>query len=114
MSSKTQGEAIAALEERVGTMIITLKDYIDEERRERTLYHTMLEDVKMKASHMERSVQDLQLWKAQITPSLSEVERWKQRGIGAWMFIVLVSGSVVAAVAAGWQLILAKLGFSTQ
>ena len=97
-------------------------EHREESREGRKRMYDQLEDIRTKAavdeaktSHIERSVDELKVWKGDVVEKLSAIDKMRERGIGAihvirlqWM---IGGAALLAAVAAMWKWILVKLGF---
>jgi hypothetical protein len=88
----------------------TVKEHRAESRDGRKIIYDRLDSIELKASHTERSVSDMREWKDTIAPEIATIQKWRERGIGAWMVIVFVSGIAGAFLMAGWKWVLARLG----
>lgn len=90
-----------------------VKEHREESRDRGKRIFNDLETIRLEASHTKRSVDDLKSWKDTISPEIATIQKWRERGIGAWMTIVFVSGLFGAVLVAGWKWVLVKLGFSS-
>lgn len=102
---------IGRIEARMEALIQSTDEQRRESREGRKIIYDQLEDIKLKASHTERSVADLKSWKDTVSPQLAMMERVKERGIGAWMVVVFLSTAAGGVVIATWKWIAAKIGF---
>jgi hypothetical protein len=104
-----ENAAVARLEAQLEILTSTVKGYMEEAKDDRHTMTVAIEDIRLNASHTKRSITELVEWKSQVQPYLGEIEKWKQRGIGAWMLMVMVSGSAIALVTYLWKSIIAYL-----
>ena len=104
---------LGELRAQVASMNDLVREHREEGRDRGKRIFGDLETIRMEASHTKRSVEDLKAWKDSITPELATLQKWRERGIGAWMVIVFLSGFVGAIFVTAWKWIAVKLGIST-
>ncbi|WP_428413096.1 hypothetical protein [Pararhizobium sp.] len=112
-------KAIGALEAKVEqlTSAVNLhaeesRSVAEESRSARSKHYQQLEEIRLEASHTARSIKELHEWKPQVDEKLRNIERWKERGIGAWLVISGSAGIIAAAILFAWNWILARLGLA--
>lgn len=103
---------LGRLEAQLQALNETVRDHRTESREGRKVMYDRLDSIELKASHTERSVDDLNTWKNTIAPEIATIQKWRERGIGAWMVVVFVSGIAGAVILAGWKWLLARFGLS--
>lgn len=58
--------------------------------------------VRSEASHVSRTVDEISKKQTEMDNTLGFYEKWRERGVGAYLLFVVMSGALVSAVVAAW------------
>lgn len=111
MDESETARRIGNLQAKVDMLVDNIGTHAKESREGRRQIYTTLDKINTELSHAARSIEEFKKWRDDVDPKLVQYERWRERGIGAWMAIVAFSSTVIGALAYFGNYILSKLGF---
>lgn len=105
-SERIIGELVA----RVEMLAKAIEENASDSREGRRKVYQSMEEQRMDISHIKRDVDGLTGRLDIIEPKLSLLDKWRERGIGAWMLIAFMFSSIGAALMYFARPIMTKLG----
>lgn len=82
---------------RIEAHIKNLADHLEEGAKSRREIHVKLDDARTNLAAVQRDVRDIDERLQKVEATAAEISKWRERGIGAWLLIVGISGSIGAA-----------------
>jgi len=107
MTESNVERAIGRLE---GKLDLIIEDQ-NRARVDRKDQYEKLEDLERMQGASDQKLAELAARMGKVEPVISEINNWRQRGIGVVMFIGLMSASFGAAITLAWKKILIFLGW---
>ncbi len=77
--------------------IENIAENIESSNVSRSKIHEKLDTVRAELAVVQRDVKDIDERLQKVEATAAEISKWRERGIGAWLLIVGISGSIGAA-----------------
>lgn len=108
MTDSSAERAIGRIE---GKLDLIIEDQ-NRARLDRKDQYEKLEDLERMQGASDQKLAELAARMGKVEPVISEINNWRQRGIGVVMFIGMLSASFGASIAMAWKKISVYLGWS--